>query len=60
MGQDDDLGNKGVIFSDYLSFTLLEAMVSGKIGIHPHFYEQSAVGGRHLFYSAPVLKEDKP
>ena len=57
MGQDADLDNKGVIFPDYLSFTVFKTMVSGRIDNHTHFHEQSAVGGSDLFYGSFFLKD---
>ncbi len=59
MGQDDDLGNKGVIFSGYFSFTVFKTMVSGKIDIYTYFREQSAVGGSDLFCGSLFLKDIK-
>ena len=56
MGQDADLDNKGVIFPDYFSFAVFKTMVSGKIDIHTHSHEQSAVGGSDLFYGSLFLK----
>jgi hypothetical protein len=56
VGQDADLDNKGVIFPDYFSFTVFKTMVSGKIDIHTHSHEQSAVGGSDLFYGSLFLK----
>jgi len=59
VGQDYDLDNKGVIFPDYFAFTLFKAMVSGKIDIHTHVYEQSSVGGRDLFCGSLFVKDIK-
>jgi len=56
VGQDADLDNKGVIFPDYFSFTVFKTMVSGKIDIHTHSHEQSAVGGSDIFYGSLFLK----
>jgi hypothetical protein len=59
VGQDVDLGNKGVIFPDCFSFTLFKTMVSGEIDNHTHLHEQSAVGGSDLFYGSLVVKDIK-
>ena len=36
-------------FSDYISFALLKAVVSGKPGLRAHFYQQHLMGDGDIF-----------